>query len=805
MDLARWTEIKAGLAEALDLSPADRPAYLDTLTPEVRGEVEALLLAEDDDGVLEQPLTMGVIPDEVLEALDDQPGPLEGQRVGPYLVGERIGYGGMGDVYRARRADGLFDREVALKVVRTGADTEAVLSRFAAERQILGRLRHPGIARLLDAGIENRRPWLAMDFVEGEPITTVTPALAVSDRVRLVIGVAEAVHTAHQSLVVHRDLKPSNVLVSRDGSGQMRPILLDFGIAKILDPESDPDLTSAAGHRPMTRTYAAPEQVRGEPPTTATDVYGLGLLLYEALSGARPFLDEGSQTKLEQAILHDDPPPPSRSASGIDRDLDTICLKALRKDPVDRYASAEAFAADLRRWLADEPIAARPPSRRYRTRKFLTRHRVGVVATLAAVAVGITLTAVYAVSLARERDRARTEAETAEQVTDLMADMFDRDPFAAEADRLDSMTVRTFLVQRGSAAVDSLADQPVLQARLATLLSHLHGQIGDYDRALDLGRRAVALHDSLGLETAQAGKAHSALANALYFRGDYNDAEVHYRRALELAEANYPAGHPDIGEAVNNLAFVLPDVDREGVVDEAIELGERALAINREALGDDHLDVAQAHNNLGAYFYIAERYDEAARHYRRALAIRETALGDHPLVANTQSNLANLLHELGDARAALPLFDSALRIHRETLGPNHPSVSTTLYGRGEALRDLGRLEEAETALEGSLAIDRATLPAGHPYIADGLVTIGQVRMAAGRFREAETALREAVSIHRQREGYESDRATAEAALGACLLELGQRREAATILRAALPHLEGDTAARAREHLNRATS
>lgn len=803
MDPAHWNAVKDGLADALHLPPDERPAFLASLPLSLRSDVAALLAAEDGTGVLERPPAAGGVSD-LLDQVDLDAGPLEGSRVGPYRLHERIGQGGMGDVYRARRDDGLFDREVALKVVRAGARTDAVLGRFAAERQILGRLRHPGIARLLDAGVEDERPWIAMDYVAGEPITEVAKALSIRDRVRLVIGVAEAVHTAHQSLVVHRDLKPSNVLVTRTPSGDLRPVLLDFGIAKILDPTTDLDLTSADGRRPMTLSYAAPEQVRGEPPTTATDVYGLGLLLYEVLNGTRPFPDTGDRHALETSILHDAPPAPSSARPGLSRDLDTICLTALRKVPTERYASAEALAADLQRFLSDEPIAARAPSRAYRARKFIARHRAGVLATAAVVVLGIALTAIYAASLARERDRARTEAETAAQVTDLLMEMFDRDPFAAEADRLDSMTVRTFLVQRGASAVDSLAPRPELQARLATLLSHLLGQLGEYDRAFDLGERAVSLHDSLGLATEHTGDAHSALANAYYFRGAYAEAETHYRRALALAEATHRPGDPDIAEAVNNLAFVLPDVDRPDALAEAIELGERALAMNLRAFGNGHLDVAQAHNNLGTYYYGADRPDEAAEQYAKALTIRQEALGRHPLVANTQSNLANLLHDRGDPDA-IPLFDSALSIYRETFGDEHPSVATTLFGRGEALQDAGRLRDAEESLLAAHAIDRATLPPEHPYIADGLVAIGQVRMKARRFADAEPALREAVRIHRQRDGYDADRATAEAALGACLLELNRRAEAVPYLRAALPHLEGDAARLARDHLARATA
>ncbi|MEL6614928.1 MAG: serine/threonine-protein kinase, partial [Bacteroidota bacterium] len=752
----------------------------------------------------------GGVADSLFATLNEEPDRLVGTGIGPYHLEERIGQGGMGDVYRARRADGLFDREVALKVVRRGAEIGSVLSRFAAERRILGRLRHPGIARLLDAGIEDGRPWIAMDYVEGETITAVARGLPVPERVRLLIAVAEAVHTAHQSLVVHRDLKPSNVLVSRDASGALRPVLLDFGIAKILDPDEADDLTRVDGRRPMTHTYAAPEQIRGETPTTATDVYGLGLLAYEVLTGERPFPDPGSRTKLERAILDDDPAPPSTVAASGDTDaapearalrgdLDTICLKALRKEPTERYASAEAFAADLRRHLDHLPIDARPPSASYRIARFVRRHRVGVAAATAALLATIALSGIYATSLARERDRARTEAETAAQVADLMAEMFDRDPFAAEVERLDTLRVGAFLVQRGGAVIDGLGDQPRVQARLATLLSHLHVNLGDFDVGRPLAERAVAIVDSLGARGPDASEAYTALASVQSYLGEYEASEQNYRTALALAEEAFPPGHPSIAESVNNLAYVLPDVPREGAGDEAIELGRRALRLSREALGDDHLDVAQTHNNLGAYLYTAGRGDEAAAHYRRALEIREAALGRHPLVANTLSNLANLVHEQGDPEAAIPLFERAISIWRDALGPEHPSLAIGHYGLGDVYRDLRRLSEAERSFRAAMRIDQASFPEGHPYILDSMISIAQVQTDAGRFADAEGLLREALGFM-DGDTPEASRAVAVAALGLSLLRQRRAAEAEPLLRGALPHLDDGARARVEGHL-----
>ncbi|OZC01875.1 tetratricopeptide repeat-containing serine/threonine-protein kinase [Rubricoccus marinus] len=815
MELARWSEIKDRLAEALAVEGVKRTAYLESLSHDVRCEVEALLQADEDHGVLEHPPTSGPPVEDTECFLDLAPDRLIGTTIGPYHIEERVGQGGMGDVYRARRADGLFDREVALKMVRRGANTEAVLRRFAAERQILGRLRHPGIARLLDAGLEDGRPWLAMDYVSGDSITDVARGLPVRERVELMIGVAEAVHTAHQSLVVHRDLKPSNVLVSRDARGLWRPILLDFGIAKILDPESDPDLTSVDGHRPMTRTYAAPEQIRGEVPTTATDVYGLGLLLYEVLVGERPFPDTGHQTALEHAILHDEPLLPSAASGGAPEaqgadpkalrgDLDTICLKALRKEPAERYASAEALAADLRRHLDGLPIEARPPSAGYRVGKFVGRHRVGVAAIAAALLATIALSTVYATSLAQERDRARTEAETAEQVAGVMALMFDRDPFAADAERLDTMRVGTFLTQRGDSVIARLGGQPLVQARLARMLSHLHANLGNYGASEPLARRAVAIYDSLGASGADVSHAHTALASVLSYTGDYEESERHYRRALALAQEAFPPGHASVAEATNNLAYLLSDVSREGALEEAIRLGTRALALTQEALGPDHLDAAQTHNNLGAYLYTADRGSEAAEHYRKALAIRESNLGTHPLVANTLSNLANLLNSEGNAEEAVVLFERAIEIWSQTLGDNHPSISTGLYGLGGAYRDLRRWEDAERAYQRSLDLDRASLPPDHPYIADGLVSVGQIRNEGGRYRQAEAVLREALAIRLSREDTsEEDLAVARAALGYCLLRQKRSEEAIPLLEQAIPALEGDAQTRTQAHLTEA--
>jgi len=827
---ALWKAAKAVFEEAVALDADGRAALLDVACADdaaLRSAVEGLLAADEaveatDGGFLDArpvPFAVGrdstrggdaVPPDvQVLEA---------GVRLGPYRVGEQVGEGGMGDVFRAERADGAYTQTIALKVVKRGMDTAAVLRRFAAERQILARLEHPGIARLLDGGAtSDGRPWLAMEFVEGAPLTTYARdrALDLDARLALFESVAEAVRHAHARLVVHRDLKPSNVLVAEvDGVAQVK--LLDFGIARMLGADdAEASTLTDAGIRPMTRAYAAPEQVTGGEITTATDVYALGVLLYELVAGQRPFA-QTSSTALERAIVTQPPPRPSatlRAASPADRgghrrvrgDLDTICLKALAKEPEARYASVDALLADVRRHRAGLPLSARPPSVGYRMRRFVGRHPLGVASTVAAVIVAAAFAGYHTRRLAVERDQARRASAEAEEVSATLIRLFDHDPLAAEPERLDTLTVRSFLLSRGAGSLQRLDGQPALQARLLPLFSRLHVQLGEFDEGHAFAARALALIDSLDIENgADAAAAHSALATALDQRGDHVEAVAHFRRALTLVRAHHGAVSVQTAEAMNNLSIALSNRDTRAEQEEGLRLALGALQTYRQLRGDAHLDVAQAHNTVGASYYDLGRVREAVPHIRRALEVRRRRLGDHPLVANTESNLANALHELGRPAEAVPLFQEAIRVWRATLRPDHPLVSIGLFGLSEALRDLGRLEEAETAALESLAIDRAALSPDHPYLPAALVGIGEIRLLRGHLVGAESAFRDALRLYdRQRDADPDARARAEAGLGVCLTRRGRPAEGAPHLRRALPHLDGRDAERARDALRQA--
>jgi len=705
----RWSRIKDAFADLLDLPPEERPAALDALDADLRDEVAALLAAESDAGSRpDDPLAPPPALFDVAAAAAALPPDLVGQTVGPYRITGHVGRGGMGEVYRAERADGLHDRPVALKVVR--ADSAAVLSRFDAERRILGRLSHPGIARLLEAGlVAEARPWIAMDYVDGEPITAFADArgLDTAGRVRLLAATARTVHAAHQNLVVHRDLKPSNVLVRTGADGTPEPVLLDFGIAKLLS--EDDDLT-ATGERPMTRAYAAPEQLRGEPATTATDVYALGLLLYELLAGQRPFADASSPLAYEQAVLDTDPAPPSRVAEastgtgrGLRGDLDTICLTALRKNPQERYASAEALAADLQRYLDGLPIAARPPTVGYRVRKFVRRHRVGVAVTAAVVALLVAGGVLHTARVTAERDAAAVAQARAEAVSEFLVGLFEAsDP---TGDGRPDASLREVLDAGAERLASDLTRQPDVRSDLMRVVGTVYASLGLFEPA------QAQLDDAISI--ARRAGATDVLAEALLQRGNLDYRIGRFAPARAALTESLALTERLAGRDAERTATVL-----------------NSLALTDEALGDT---------------------TAALRAYERIVAIRRAATGGHPdrnFAANL-SNLADLVRNRGDLVRAESLYAEAHRNLTGDVGRNHPYVAFLLNSRAGLYEDQGDVAAARADLAEALRIGLDAFGESHPFTAVVLHNTGTMEAAAGRTAAAVAALERARTIRRQ--------------------------------------------------------
>jgi eukaryotic-like serine/threonine-protein kinase len=696
----RWKELSPYLDAALDLDEAARTAWIADLRvsqPRVAADVEALLADREAIGAS--------------RFLEDEPDPvsLAGTSLGAYRLVSPLGQGGMGTVWLADRADGRYEGQVAVKLLHVSLVNRAGQERFAREGSMLARLNHPAVAHLIDAGLSSSgQPYLVLEYVEGDHIDRYCDrhGLTVEQRLRLFLDVLGAVAHAHASLVVHRDIKPSNVLVTGDG----RVKLLDFGIATLIEPEgsSETAALTADGTRVLTPAYASPEQLTGAPITTATDVYALGVLLYVLLGGRHPAGETGTPAALVRAIIDTDPQPPSQVASSaplrrvLRGDLDTIVGKALRKVPADRYASAVAFADDIRRYLAHEPVTARPQTWRYRAGKLVRRHPLGVLASAAAVLLLAAIVGFYTASLARERDRARVEADKAVRVSALLTDLLSAaDPYARRDNR--EPTVRGVLDASAERLSRDLIEQPDVRADLLALVGRAYGRLGVDDRARALLEEAVPLARRVH------GNEHVRVAQAL------NDLGVVLRRAGESAAAQ--------------------------------PLLDEALALRRRLLGDEHPEVAVTLVERGRLHMDAGERGQAETMFRESLRIRRAALGDdHSETSTSLSELGLLLWTSGDAAGAEPLFRQSLAISRQALGDDHPNVSSGLNNLALALGGQGDWAGAEAAQRESVAIGRRVLGPRHRDMGPKLVNLSVSLIEQRRFDEAATVLAEAVGI-----------------------------------------------------------
>jgi non-specific serine/threonine protein kinase/serine/threonine-protein kinase len=707
---------------AIELGDEERKRFLGTACgddPPLRAEVERLLAAHDRAGsFIDTPAVNG------MARLESAGEGWIGQRVGAYRIVREIGRGGMGAVYLAERADGQYEQRVALKLIKRGMDTDHVLARFRAERQILASLDHPNIARLLDGGsTEYGVPFFAMEFIEGEPIDAYADrqALSVDERLRLFLQVCGAVTYAHQHLVVHRDIKPLNVLVTTDGT----PKLLDFGIAKVLHAEGDDATSTVTGMRLLTPEYASPEQVEGQHATTASDVYSLGVVLYELLTGRSPYRPR-SRTPLDivEAVRTTDPERPS-AAGGTEKlrkrlrgDLDTILLTALRKEPARRYQSVEQLAADLRRHLDGLPVRARPDTFGYRAGKFIRRNRVAVAAgTLLALAMlGGTMATAYQARQARAA-QARAErrfADVRKLANSLLFDYHD-----AIRDLKGARPVRERLVRDALGYLDGLAqeahDDPSLQRELAAAyvrigdLQKSDPTVGDVEGAARSYTRSLAMLDALlrrdstdaGLRR-DAARVELALGGVVWERGDQQGGLAHAQRAGALLDPLVRGDTLDmelrlqLASAIDlqgQIALEAGDIDGSArdhrdqlALLEAAPEEQRRHQLVRHALSVAYGRLADAQGELGDYH-------GALDSQRRSYAIRSELAAAHPENQVYADNRSTARYYLATVLGKLGRWEESLALLRENLAEN-PEASFVICRVGEALGKLGRHEAA---------------------------------------------------------------------------------------------------------------
>ena len=817
----RWSRVKELFAEALDQAPDERDSFLARRCPDdasLREEVRTLLVAHESAGTfIETP------PAPVAAArLGEQPAQLAGRMVGPYRVIREIGHGGMGTVYLAARADGAFEKQVAIKVIRRGLDTEDVLLRFRHEREALASLDHPNIARLLDAGsTSDGLPYFVMEYVEGTPINRFCDErrLPIVGRLQIFQTVCAAVQAAHRNLVVHRDIKPDNILVTTDGV----PKLVDFGIAKLLAPTTAGAPETRVTERLMTPGYASPEQVEGKAITTATDVYSLGVLLYELLTGRHPYGRAGGQGAVREIGGHapekpstavmqpleaagpDDETGP-RSLEEVSRarqaspaalrrqlrgDLDTIVSVAMRKEPQRRYGSVEQLGEDVRRHLSGLPIMARTDALGYRAARFVARHAAAV--TAAALLLIVLLVAVVAIAwearvAAEERDRARVESAKTQQINTFLQDML-RSPDPRNQGR--NVKVVDALDRAARRLDTDKAENAEVEAAIHRALGVTYGSLGMYDTAESHLRVALSAMPTGSPEgRAEVAAVESELADVVSSRGDRAEAERLYAHALGVFDALGMREDLRRADALNGLGEVLrnrgDDVGAEAHYREA-------LGIRRRLLGSRDIAVAESLNNLAVVMHGRNNLAEAERLYREALQIVRSARGDdHPGVAATLTNLATVVASRGDLAAAEPLYREALTIRRRILGEDHPDVTFTMYSYADTLNALGRYQEAIALCRDVLARRGHSLPERHPVVAASLLVLGKSLLEVGDREGAEKALREALAIRQSilPPGHWQV-ASAESALGRCLAKQGRFREAEPLLVGSFERLSAD--------------
>ncbi|HEV3408664.1 MAG TPA: protein kinase [Chthoniobacterales bacterium] len=839
----RWQRVKTTLADALERTDGDeREAFLAVTCADdsaLRSEVQSLLDQPDDE--FESCATTSGLA---------HPDPIRsgnaGRRIGSYELLRELGSGGMGTVWLARRADRQFEKLVAVKLLKRGTDTEEVLRRFESERQILARLTHPNIAQLFDAGTtEGGLPFFVMEYVEGTRLTDFVRErqLSVADRLRLFRKICAAVQFAHQNLVVHRDLKPGNILVTAGGE----PKLLDFGIAKLLAPGDDAWEQTIAGRERLTPAYASPEQVRGEPVTTVSDVYALGALLYEILSDrtahefSRP---QPSPTELLRVVcereiarpsLRAEPPEMRRQLRG---DLDNIVLRAMAKDPARRYSSAGNLADDLQRYLDGRPVRARADTVRYRACKFVHRNKAGVaaVAVVLLTLLGGTIATGWQAHIAN-RERTRAERRFNELRGFANGFLFELDDAIVQR----PTQARKILVQLAQGYLDGLSQEAAgdlsLQRELATayqklgdVKSELHNaNIGDTAGALESYRKALALRETLVAANASAALrlelavSYRRYGDVLAKTGNTAAALISYQKTLPLLEATEGgstswAARMELAACHEVTARMLL---RTGDIPGAVAGHERALQVIdtllREKPADPDARLEQARNYSSLGYVSAERgeNEEALQHYRASLAIVESVaaadatnpkLARH-LMKNHQwmgtalrdyHELAGALIEYGKAHAMCELArrrDPANVQTRNDLADIQHNVGQTLFLQGDAAGALEHARLARESYESVALADSLNIHAqrqvlvAETEIAQALALSGDVPSALSKLRETLTAVQRLAAQDRMNREFQRDEARCETKIGELLAQSGDLENARERFDTALPIFE----------------
>lgn len=712
-------------ATVIEACRAQDPALVDQL--------QAMLAADDVQARAGDPLRRAVADEAAAEVDAATP-----QRIGPFEVVHRLGAGGMGVVYLCRRSGPDFEQLVAVKRLATAGDSDFARKRLMMERRVLASLRHPNIAQLIDGGEQaDGTPWVAMEYIDGQPIDRWAEQQELSrrDRVKCFLTLCDAVQFAHRNLVVHRDIKASNVLI--DTHGQLK--LLDFGIAKLVD-DAEPNDAALTVASTMTPHYASPEQVRGEPVTPASDVYSLGVLLFELLTGTRPYdFPTRRPTDVERIVCEVEPPPLGGRAA---RDLDCIIGRAMHKDPTRRYASARELADDLQRWLDRRPVEARPDSALYRAGRFVGRHPfgAGTAALIAVLIIGFgAIMARQAYLLERERDAAAREARVAQETSEFLIDLFAvSDPRETNPADIRARDMLDIAAERLPQALES---DPLTRAQLMHVIGLAYSNLGIGERAIELLRDAMNLRiEHAGDDSALAADSRNRLGNVLRRFGFMSEAEPLLVRALEWREENGPVDQ-DLADSYNNVGLLQNEL---GYYEEAERTLRHAVALHRQVDGQDTAGAAAPLHNLSLALRRQQRFDAAATAAAESIAIKRAA-GDWSLssLAVTLAVLANIERQRGDLDAALAYSTESLDLREQVFGRDNVLIASGLVTHGNIVEAMGDLDQAEALKREAVALYAAADQLDSLRAADIQLGLGQLLLDQDRFDEARPLLERA--------------------------------------------------------------
>ena len=796
----RWKQIEEIFSQAIELPATERTAFLQHTCgndEELLGEIESLLQQKVETGTL----FATAISKAAGSLSEDEIKVFEGKRIGPYRIIGLIGQGGMAEVYRAIRDDDQYQKQVAIKLIRTNIGAVFLIKRFQQERQILASLEHACIARFLEGGTtQDGIPYLVMEYIEGEQITTYCRIrnLSIRERLQLFRSVCDAIQYAHRNLVIHRDLKPSNILVTADGV----PKLLDFGIAKLLNPEQSEDVSNVAqtvtSIRIMTPEYASPEQIRGETVTTSTDVYSLGAILYELLTGSRPReFKTKSLVGIERVVTEEELQKPSlvvaknrtdpsrpveystkKLSRELARDLDNIVLMAMQREPQHRYLSADQFGQDIDNYLEGRPIKARTPTLGYRFSKFVRRHKIAVSVAIAF----LLFTVLFVAGILRERSRAeeaRIKAEREAARAKAVSEFLQRTLASANPFNLGKDVSLVVALESASKEIgNSFKNEPETEADVRDTVGFTFLKLGKYDDAEKHLTRALEIRKKLYRgDHRDVAETLDNLGTMYQEKGDLVKGEKFFREALAMRKKVLEKDATQIANSLNNLAVLLHD---NGKIEEAEKLQREALVIRRKV--NDPEKLATSLNNLGAILIDKREFTEAESLLRQVLEHDGKKYGEnHINYAYTLNNLAFVMEQSGKLAEAEPVYRKVFEMMPKLMGTEHLITTRSANNYGRILMLQGKIEDAEPILRRNLEVQKRILPADHHQIAISSSTLAQTLKRKNQCDESEPLFRQAITIFAKSNYDPAEKSITKGFLGECLTTMKRFPEAEKVL------------------------